>query len=123
LAAAFGSRLIIKRKIERRYKVITYTVFYPYKKDSHFDMDYYCNRHIATAKSYFGDACKGIVVLKGNIDKGKEPLYSCICHLFFDNRKDFYRVIEKANAELVADVKNYTDIEPTAEIVEVLMQE
>lgn len=103
--------------------MITYTVFYPYKKNTHFDMDYYCNKHLAIAKSYFGDACKGIVVLKGDSEKDKTPAYTCICHLFFSNRKDFLEVIEKANAELMADVKNYTDIEPFAEINEVSMQE
>lgn len=103
--------------------MITYSIFYPYKKDSHFDMDYYYNKHPAIAKSYFGDACKGILVLKGNSEKGKEPRFTCICHLFFNTKKDFFKVIEKANAELMADIKNYTCIEPIAEIVEVSMQE
>jgi uncharacterized protein (TIGR02118 family) len=103
--------------------MITYSLFYPYKKDSRFDMDYYCNKHLAMAKSYFGDACKGVLVLKGNSEKGKNPRYACICHLFFNSGKDFFAATEKANDELMADIKNFTDIEPVGELVEVSMQE
>ena len=103
--------------------MITYTVYYPYRKDSHFDMEYYCNEHMEIAKSYFGAACKGILVLKGNCEKGKQPRYSCICHLFFNTKKDFFAATEKSNVELIADIKNFTDIEPVSEITEVSMQE
>jgi hypothetical protein len=37
--------------------------------------------------------------------------------------KDFFAVTEKSNAELIADIKNFTDIEPIAWIIEVSMQE
>ena len=103
--------------------MITFSVFYPYKKDSHFDMDYYRNKHLGIIKRYFGDTCKGILVVKGNHKEGKEPNFSCICHLFFSTEEEFQGIMKKVNAELMADVKNYTDIEPFTEINEVSMQE
>jgi uncharacterized protein (TIGR02118 family) len=103
--------------------MITYTVYYPYKKDSFFDMDYYCNKHIPIARNYFGVACKGIMVLKGNSENGKQPRYACMCHLFFNTKKDFFEASEKSNAELIEDIKNFTDIEPVAEISEVSLQD
>jgi uncharacterized protein (TIGR02118 family) len=103
--------------------MITFSVFYPYKKDSHFDMDYYCNKHLGIVKRYFGDTCKGMLVLKGDNEEDMEPRFSCTCHLFFNTEKEFLEIMEKANAELMADVKNYTDIEPFTEINEISMQE
>ena len=104
--------------------MITFSVFYPYKEDSFFDMDYYCNKHLAIIKRYFGDKCKGMLVLKDTDgeDNG-EPLYTCVCHLFFNTEKEFLDIMEKASPELLADVKNYTDIEPFTRIHEVAMQE
>ena len=103
--------------------MISYVTFYPYKKGSRFDMDYYCDKHLVTAKKYFGDSCKGILVQKGNFEDGKEPRFACICHLFFNTAEEFFNGMEKASPELMPDVINYTDIEPVGEIVEVSMQE
>jgi uncharacterized protein (TIGR02118 family) len=105
--------------------MINFTVKYPYKKGSHFDMDYYCNVHLAIAKRYFGDTCKGYVVLKGDheINEGAEPQFACIAHLFFNSVKEFNAVMEPAESELRADVKKFTDIEPVTEFFEVSMWE
>lgn len=103
--------------------MITYSVFYPYKKDSFFDIDYYQNNHLKILKGYFGNACKGIIVLKGKQSDGAEPDFACICHIFVDTEEKFLKIMEKAKPELLADVKNYTDIKPFSKIFEVSMQE
>ncbi len=105
--------------------MITFTVKYPYKKGSHFDMDYYCDVHLGIAKRYFGDTCKGYVVVKGNheINSGTEPQFACIAHLFFNSVKEFNDVMKIAEPELRADVKKFTDIEPVMEFFEVSMKE
>lgn len=104
-------------------KMITYTVFYPFKKDSHFDFDYYQNKHLKILKSYAGDACKGIIVLKGDNSNDEEPAFTCICHIFFNTEEEFLKIMGKAKIELKADVKNYTDIVPYSRVFEISMQE
>lgn len=102
--------------------MITFSVIYPCKKGSYFNMEYYCNTHIAIAKKYFGDTCKGIVILNGKNGWGKEePSFSCIAHLFFNSVEEFEKVMQPANKELTEDVKNFTNIEPIAQIDEVSM--
>jgi len=103
--------------------MITYSVFYPYKEEARFDFDYYQNNHLGILKRYFGDTCKGITVLKGQMEDGDSSDFTCVCHIFFDSEEIFLEIMEKAKAELLADVKNYTNIEPYAKIFEISMQE
>jgi uncharacterized protein (TIGR02118 family) len=103
--------------------MITYSVFYPYKDDTYFNMDYYCNNHLGIIKRCFGEKCKGIIVVKGEENDNKEPRYTCICHIFVNDKKEFTEIMEKARPELLADVKNYTNIIPTSKIFEVSMKE
>jgi uncharacterized protein (TIGR02118 family) len=105
--------------------MITFTVKYPYKKDRHFDMEYYCNIHLDIAKKYFGNKCKGYIVLEGSkeINEGKDPEFACIAHLFFNSVEDFNKVMKLAESDLTADIKNYTNIEPEFEYFAVSMQE
>ncbi len=65
------------------------------------------------------------MVVKGNheINSGTEPQFSCIAHLFFNSVKEFNDVMKIAEAELIADVKNFTDIAPVREFFEVSMKE
>ena len=99
--------------------MITFTVKYPNKKDSYFDMDYYCNTHIAIAKKYFKDTCKGYSIVKGSseLNNGKEPQFACVSHLFFNS------IMKVAEKELIEDVKNFTNIQPEVEFYEVSMRE
>jgi uncharacterized protein (TIGR02118 family) len=103
--------------------MISFSVFYPYKEGANFDFDYYQNNHLGILKRYFGDTCKGITVLKGNVDNKEEPDFMCVCNISFDSEKQFLEIMEKAEPELLADIKNYTNIEPYTQIFEISMQE
>jgi uncharacterized protein (TIGR02118 family) len=105
--------------------MITFTVKYPNKKDSYFDMDYYCNTHIAIAKKYFKDTCKGYSIVKGSseLNNGKEPQFACVSHLFFNSIEEFNSIMKVAEKELIEDVKNFTNIQPEVEFYEVSMRE
>jgi len=39
--------------------VVKISVLYPNRKDTRFDMEYYCNRHIPLVRQLFGSAFKG----------------------------------------------------------------
>ncbi|HAX17362.1 MAG TPA: EthD family reductase [Actinobacteria bacterium] len=103
--------------------MITYSVFYPQKEDAFFDFDYYQNKHLGILKKHFGDACKGIIVLKDKQSNSTESEFKCICHIFVETEEKFSKIMEKARPELLADVKNYTDIKPYSRIFDVSMHE
>lgn len=103
--------------------MIAYSIFYPYGENTHFDVDYYCHKHLGIIKKYFGDKCKGILVVEGGQEDEKEPRYSCVCHIFFNSKEEFNDIMKKARPELLADVKNYTNITPTSKIYNVAMNE
>ena len=103
--------------------MITFTVKYPYKKGCKFDMEYYLNIHIGIAKKYFGNKCKGYTILesKSSLNEGRDPQFACLSHLFFDSLEEFKAAMEPAEKELLADVKNFTDIIPEVEFSNVSM--
>ena len=105
--------------------MITFTVKYPYKKGCHFDMGYYLNVHIGIAKKYFGNKCKGYTILGGesSLNEGKAPQFACLSHLFFNSLEEFKTAMAPAEKELLADVKNFTDIIPEVEFSGVSMHE
>jgi uncharacterized protein (TIGR02118 family) len=67
--------------------MVKVSVFYPNRKDTRFDMEYYCNRHIPMVRKLVGSALKGASVDRGL--SGEEPdspaPYVAIGHLLFDS--------------------------------------
>ncbi len=105
--------------------MIKYNVMYPYKKGTRFDIDYYCNKHMAKAAG----ALKPHGLVKATVDKGidgggrgKPPAYHCIAIMYFNSREEMKQAFAKADqkvmAELLADIPNYTDVEPVMMITE-----
>ena len=98
-------------------------VLYPSGKDKTFDMDYYVNKHIPMVAGLLGDAVKAASVEKGigSDQPGVPAPYAAVGNLYFDSVEAFQNSFG-ANAEaIIADVPNYTNIEPVVVVSEVMM--
>jgi len=106
--------------------MIKVSFFYPNKENAKFDHDYFVNKHMP-----FGiEKQKPLGLLRFDIDKGVasgvpgvQAPYVAIGHLFFDSIEKFQNSMEKVGGELIADLPNFTDIEPVVQISEVLANE
>jgi uncharacterized protein (TIGR02118 family) len=103
--------------------MIKVSVFYPNTPGSKFDMAYYCTKHVPMVQERLGAACKGVAVEQG-IGGGvpdAPPAYVAMGHAYFDSLAAFQESWSRHIDEFVADVPNYTDIQPVIQISEVKM--
>jgi uncharacterized protein (TIGR02118 family) len=101
--------------------MIKVSVFYPTQKGSKFDMDYYCKSHIPMVQQKLGTACKGVTVEHGlsGAAPGSRPAFVAMGHLYFDTAEAFETAFGPHAQEIMADIPNYTDIQPTIQVSEV----
>jgi uncharacterized protein (TIGR02118 family) len=101
--------------------MIKVSVFYPTQNGSKFDMDYYCKSHIPMVQQKLGAACKGVAVEHGlsAAAPGSRPAFVAMGHLYFDTAEAFETAFGPHTQEIMADIPNYTDIQPTIQISEV----
>ena len=102
--------------------MVRLTALYPNTPGAKFDFDYYASVHMALVKdrlTAFGlnntEIIKGISTLSDE----RAP-YVCIGTLDFDDADGLKRGMGQHGEELVADIANFTDIEPTIQINDVL---
>ena len=101
--------------------MIKLSVLYPDGAGKKFDIDYYCNRHIPMVREKLGAAVKGAAVehgLSGGAP-GSRPAYVAMGHLYFDSVEAFQAVFGPHAPAIMADIPNYTDIEPVIQLSEV----
>jgi uncharacterized protein (TIGR02118 family) len=98
--------------------MIKVSVFYPNNEGSKFDIDYYCNRHIPMVREKLGAACKGAAVEQGiaGPTPGSRPAFIAMGHIYFDSAEAFQTSFGPHAETIMADIPNYTDIEPTLQI-------
>ncbi|KAF0192852.1 MAG: ethyl tert-butyl ether degradation EthD [Gammaproteobacteria bacterium] len=103
--------------------MIKVSSLYPKQEGGHFDMTYYCTRHIPMVEKKLGDACKWITVEQGlgGATPGSQPIYVAMSHLYFDSVEAFQTAFEPHAASILGDIPNYTSIPPTIQISEVKM--
>ena len=103
--------------------MITVSVFYPHKKGSKFDMDYYINSHIPMVQEKLGAALKGASMVQGlgGPEPGSPPIYAAMIHMQFDSVEAFQGAFGPHAEAIMADIPNYTDVEPAIQISEVKM--
>jgi uncharacterized protein (TIGR02118 family) len=101
--------------------MIKVSVFYPNQEGSKFDMDYYCSSHIPMVREKLGAACKGVTVEQGmaGATPGSRPGFIAMGHLYFDTVETFQTAFAPHAESIMADIPNYTDIQPTLQISEV----
>ena len=101
--------------------MIKVSVLYPYNAGATFDMDYYVNRHMPMVQQTLGAACKGVAVEQGLSGPmpGSNPTYVAMGHLLVDSIAAFQAGFAEHGAKFMADIPNYTTIEPIIQISEV----
>jgi uncharacterized protein (TIGR02118 family) len=103
--------------------VIKVSVLYPSGEGAKFDMDYYCKRHMPMVQETLGAACKSMAVEQGLAGgaPGAPPAYVAMGHLYFDSLAEFQAAFAPHAATFMADVPNYTNVQPVIQISEVKM--
>ena len=103
--------------------MIKVSVLYPNEEGKKFDMDYYLNSHIPMVQEKCGAALKGGAVDQGlgGAEPGSPATYAAMGHLLFDSVEAFQSSFGPHAKAIMADIPNYTDIQPTIQISEVKM--
>jgi uncharacterized protein (TIGR02118 family) len=101
--------------------VIKVSVFYANGDGKHFDMAYYCEKHMALVQRLCGPAIKAMAVEHGlsGMAPGSPAPFVAMGHLYFDSIDAFQTSFGPHVNEIVSDVPNYTNIEPKLQISEV----
>ena len=101
--------------------MIKMTIFYPNDEGKKFDMDYYVNSHIPMVMEKLGGAVKG-----GSVDQGlaggapdSPATYVAMGHMLFDSVEELQSAFGPHTEAIMADIPNYTDIQPIIQISEV----
>ena len=98
--------------------MVKVSVFYPNRPGSHFDMSYYCAKHIPMVQRLLGKTLKSVAVEEGiaGATPGSAPTYVAIGHLCFESVDEFIRAWAPQAEAIVGDVPNYTNCEPIIQI-------
>jgi len=103
--------------------MIRVAVLYANKPEGKFDHAYYANHHVKMVVEKFGPM--GLV--RGEIDKGisgaspgAPPPYVCVGYLVFNSIEDFQKAWATHSEQIMADIPNYTNIEPQLQISEIV---
>ena len=97
--------------------MIKVSVLYPNRPDGHFDMEYYQTRHVPMVL----ERC-GSVVKPGGIERGLGDAPFCVAgHLLFESRQAMDDALGRHLPEFLADIPNFTNVQPTIQVAEVVL--
>jgi uncharacterized protein (TIGR02118 family) len=101
--------------------VVKVSVFYPNGAGCKFDMNYYLTKHMPMVQQKLGAACKSIAVEQGIAGgaPGAPATYVAMGHLYFDSADAFASAFGPHAQEILADIPNYTNTQPTIQISDV----
>ena len=101
--------------------MIKVSVLYPHSEGKKFDMKYYCEKHMPMVRQKLGSACKSIAVEQGVAGgaPGAPPTYVAMGHIYCESAEAFQTAFGPHAAEIMADIPNYTPIQPIIQISEV----
>lgn len=95
------------------------TILYPNKASAKFDFDYFIKKHIPMTTKAFGNV---VEVRKGISSPFGSPVpFICLVRIVINSVEEFLSVMKQQGAELIADMPNYTNIEPLIQFDEVLL--
>jgi uncharacterized protein (TIGR02118 family) len=99
--------------------MIIISVLYPKTGDSRFDHDYYMQKHMPLVKATWGsmglvgaELMRGTAALDGGV-----PAYELIGNLTFGSLEQMQSALAVA-AEILADIPNFTNVQPVVQICE-----
>ena len=100
--------------------MIKLSVLYQGDSNATFDLDYYRGKHMDLVRARCGSAIKRIEVERGltGASPGDPPVWKAAGHLYFDSLAAFQQSFVPHIQEIVADVPNFTTLQPTVQISE-----
>ena len=103
--------------------MIKVSVMYPNKPGARFDHQYYRDKHMPMVKAKMGDACLRYTVDKGMAGGAPDTpaTYVGMCHIFCDSVEAFQGSFGPHANDIMADIPNYTDLQPVIQISEVVV--
>ena len=102
--------------------MIRVSALYPNGPDAKFNMEYYANNHARLMRDRVGSA---MISAEYNIGLGSgvpgEPApYIAVGHAVFNSLEEFQAAFGPHAEELMADVPNFTNVEPVLQISEIV---
>ena len=96
--------------------MIKVSVLYPNMPGGHFDLEYYRTRHMPMVLQRCGSAAK-----LDAIERGLAEAPFCVAmHLLFENLEAMNDSLNPHVPEFLADLPNFTNIQPTLQVAEVV---
>lgn len=102
--------------------MIKISVFYPNTEGKKFDMKYYLDHHVPLVSSSLGDVLQAVSYesgLAGGAPGAPAPFVAGAT-MFFNTMEEFGQAFAAASGTLMADLPNFTEIEPVIQISEVM---
>jgi uncharacterized protein (TIGR02118 family) len=103
--------------------MIRVSVLYPNEAGKKFDVDYYRDKHMKLV----GDRLKSFGFVRAEVDKGlaggapgSAAPFVCIGHVYFTSLAEFQKGMAQHGQEILGDIPNYTNIQPTMQISEIV---
>lgn len=103
--------------------MIKVSVLYPHGDGATFDMDYYCNQHVPMVARLLGDSVKGATIEKGLGGGAPDapPPYVAMGNLYFESMASYLASFGPNAGAIMADIPNYTNIQPVVQVSEVMV--
>lgn len=103
--------------------MVTITVMYPNSPGSKFDLDYYLGHHMKLVTSLLGSALVSATVDQGlgGVAPGSPAPHFVIARMAFESMDSFQSNFSLHGQTLMADIPNFTDIQPVIQISQVLL--
>jgi uncharacterized protein (TIGR02118 family) len=102
--------------------MIRVNVMYPKQDGGEFDYDYYLQKHMPLVKERLGDALIKMEVYKGLSGAGDAPeTFVTLANLFLESVEAFGNAFGPHADEIMGDIVNFTNIEPTIQIEDQLL--
>lgn len=96
-------------------------VYYPWQADAKFDYDYYRDKHLQTLATLYGKSVGKMQVRRGlRKGDGSAPAFVTALTVEILSMDDYEAASKEHVAKLIADVPNFTNIKPVAEIEELV---
>ena len=105
--------------------MIVFQIMYPYSENREFDMTYYLNNHLATARELLGTACLKVEIARGikEFYPDTKPFYTVVARLVFESEESFFNAYtDEVDAFLMSDIPKFTDITPVWQLEEIVYQ-
>lgn len=101
--------------------MIRMSVLYPRNEGAHFDWAYFTGTHVPLLRRKLGAVLKALSIeqgIAGGAPESPAP-FVAIVNLTFDSVAAFQAAFKAHAPELMADIPNYTSIEPIIQLSEV----